>query len=127
MTTTHQKQKGRDSGKSATPTTTAYGSSVGNGSSRADVLHSIVSTFPGITAADQRRRIVAALEQLGSLTTFEMMRHLDCYDPRPRIHELRHEHGYAISTIMRAEQTESGVMHRVGVYVLKARPGRGVA
>lgn len=88
---------------------------------RHNTLRQILNTFPGISAADQRRRIIAALEQLGSLTTFEMMRHLDCYDPRPRIHELRHQHGYGIDTFMRAEQTESGVLHRVGVYVLTSK------
>jgi hypothetical protein len=56
--------------------------------------------------------------ELGSITTFEAMRFLDVFDPRPRIHELRHTDGHPIRTTMRAGQTESGVVHRVGVYAL---------
>ncbi|MFJ2994968.1 helix-turn-helix domain-containing protein [Pandoraea sp. NPDC087047] len=57
------------------------------------------------------------------MATFELMRYLDCYDPRPRIHELRHNHDYEIRTVVRAERRESGAMHRVGVYVLQAQSG----
>ncbi|WP_227743207.1 helix-turn-helix domain-containing protein [Burkholderia cenocepacia] len=39
------------------------------------------------------------------------------------MHELRHRHGHHITTAMRAEQTESGVLHRVGVYFLSSGGG----
>jgi len=45
---------------------------------------------------------------------------LDCYDPRARVHELRNE-GKRIKTVMRQEQTESGVHHSVGVCILEGR------
>lgn len=58
------------------------------------------------------------MERLGSVTSYEGSRFLDCYDPRARVHELRRA-GKDIKTIMRAEQTESGIFHRVGVYLLE--------
>jgi hypothetical protein len=74
--------------------------------------------MPGNDTYTQRRRMLTAIQKLGSVTTFEGSRFLDCYDPRARIHELRRE-GSRIKTIMRAEQTESGVIHRVGVYLME--------
>ena len=68
---------------------------------------------------------MAAMQELGHVTTHEAMRLLDVYDPRPRIHELRHKHGASISTATRIEQTESGVPHRIGVYFLSS--GKGAA
>ena len=64
------------------------------------------------------------MKETGSITTFEATRLLDVYDPRPRVHELRHQFGYPITTAMRAEQTESSVLHRVGTYFLTAEKGR---
>ncbi|AKM44356.1 hypothetical protein NL30_30120 [Burkholderia contaminans] len=89
-------------------------------SARKQCLALILTRLPGNDAATQRARLLAAMRELGSITTFEAMRFLDVFDPRPRIHELRHSHGYKISTTMRAEQTESGVVHRVGVYILSS-------
>lgn len=87
-------------------------------SNRETQLRAILARFSGIDANAQRTRLVSAMRELGSVTTFEAIRLLDCYDPRPRIWELRHLHGYKIKTHMRAEQTESGVFHRIGVYFL---------
>lgn len=84
-------------------------------------LKRILCKMRGNNSATQRARLLAAIHELGSITTFEATRYLDVYDPRPRIYELRHHYGYRIVTIMRAEQTESGVLHRVGVYVLRGR------
>lgn len=84
-------------------------------------LKRILCKMPGNNSAIQRARLLAAICELGSITTFEASRYLDIYDPRPRIYELRHDYGHRIVTIMRAEQTESGVFHRVGVYVIRAR------
>lgn len=85
---------------------------------REAALKNILARMPGNDTATQRARLLTAMYELGSVTTFEAMRYLDVFDPRPRIHELRHQYGYNIKTVTRAEQTESGVFHRVGVYVL---------
>lgn len=86
---------------------------------RAGQLAAILAAMPGNDTHTQRQRMLTAIQKLGSVTTFEGSRYLDCYDPRARIHELRRD-GSRIKTVMRAEQTESGVMHRVGVYLLEA-------
>lgn len=88
---------------------------------RQTMLAEILRAHPGNDSAAQRRRLLAAMQQTGHVTTFEAMRLLDCYDPRPRILELRRE--YSISTNMRQQETESGKTHRVGVYALNV-PGR---
>jgi hypothetical protein len=85
---------------------------------RAGQLAAILAAMPGNDTYTQRQRMLTAIQNLGSVTTFEGSRFLDCYDPRARIHELRRE-GSRIKTIMRAEQTESGVIHRVGVYLME--------
>ena len=87
-------------------------------SNRTGQLAAILTALPGNDTYTQRQRLLTAIKNLGSVTTFEGSRFLDCYDPRARIHELRRE-GNRIKTIMRAEQTESGVIHRVGVYLLE--------
>lgn len=88
-----------------------------NGGERTAALLAILHTMPGNSVAVQRNRMRAAMQRLGSVTTYESSRYLDCYDPRARIHELR-KSGTQIKTVMRAEQTESGVFHRVGLYML---------
>ena len=87
-------------------------------SNRAHTLAEILAAMPGNDTHIQRQRMLTAIQMPGSVTTFEGSRFLDCYDPRARIHELRRE-GSRIKTIMRAEQTESGVIHRVGVYLME--------
>lgn len=86
---------------------------------RVGQLAAILAALPGNDLSTQRQRMLTAMQKLGSVTTFEGSRFLDCYDPRARVHELRRE-GARIKTVMRAEQTESGVLHRVGVYLLEA-------
>lgn len=86
-------------------------------SNRIDQLAAILAAMPGNDPNTQRQRMVTAMQKLGSVTTFEGSRFLDVYDPRARVHELR-KGGSQIKTLMRAEQTESGVFHRVGVYLL---------
>ena len=88
-------------------------------SKRLRALAAILAALPGNDPHTQRQRMLTAMQKLGSVTTFEGSRYLDCYDPRARIHELR-KGGTGIKTVMRAEQTESGVMHRVGVYLLES-------
>ena len=79
-------------------------------------LAEILAAHPGNSCAVQCARIRAALSRF-SLTTFEAMRHLDVYDPRARVLQLRHA-GESITTTWSRITNESGHLHRVGVYVL---------
>lgn len=85
---------------------------------RQQKLAAILRRLPGNDCATQRARLMAAMQELGYVTAFEAMRVLDIFDPRPRVHELRHKHGAPITTATRIEQTESGALHRIGVYFL---------
>ena len=88
-------------------------------SQKRHALKALLRQYPGTSGKAQCQRIRAALSQF-SLTTFEAMRHLDCYDPRARVMQLRNQ-GERIDTHWEVIQTEAGVRHRVGVYTL--RPG----
>ena len=81
-------------------------------------LHGIRDRFKGDAAATQRDRLLAAMRELGSVTTYEAMRHLDIYDPRPRKLSLVRA-GYDVVTTWRHAETESGDKHRIGVYSLR--------
>ena len=81
-----------------------------------EALAEILAAHPGNTCTVQCARIRAALSRF-SLTTFEAMRHLDCYDPRARVMQLR-KAGECIDTHWTRVITEAGHSHRVGVYVL---------
>lgn len=85
---------------------------------RIEIFARILSTIPGTDCGAQRDRILKAIRDLGNVTSFEASRYLDCYYPPARVFELREE-GYNIKTLMRAEQTESGIFHRVGVWHLE--------
>lgn len=65
----------------------------------------------------QRLRALARM-RVGSVTTCELQRQYDIYDPPARICELRKE-GYKIDTVWTMDETESGVLHRVGRYALR--------
>lgn len=79
-------------------------------------LAEILAAHPGNTCAIQCARIRAALSRF-NLTTFEAMRHLDVYDPRARVLQLRNA-GESIATTWGRITTESGDEHRVGIYSL---------
>lgn len=83
---------------------------------RADFLRQLTATLPGVTAATQRQRIMAAL-RTGPLSTVEAIRFLDIIRPSARIAELRND-GHRIIATWRADATESGEPHRVALYVL---------
>lgn len=85
---------------------------------RRSSLESIFARHPGNGIACQRARLLMAMYELESVTTFEAMRYLDVFDPRPRIYELR-AGGYEIVTASRLQQTESGFHHRVGAYLIR--------
>lgn len=81
-------------------------------------LHGIRDRFKGEATATQCDRLLAAMRELGSVTTYEAMRHLDIYDPRPRKLSLVRA-GYDVVTTWRTTETESGEKHRIGVYSLR--------
>lgn len=83
-----------------------------------EALEAIRLATPGTDSKAQCARIRAALAQF-SITTYEAMRYLDCYDPRARVMQLRND-GARIATHWETIVTESGDRHRVGLYVMGA-------
>lgn len=88
-------------------------------SAKRAALAAICKAHPGTSSTTQCERIREALAQF-SITTFEAMRYLDCYDPRARVMQLRNA-GEPIVTHWRTVTTESGDRHRVGLYALDNR------
>ena len=85
---------------------------------RAAVLADLLRVMPGNGSEIQRHRMLTAMQQLGSVTSYEGSRYLDCYDPRARVYELRLA-GHRINTVSQAMPTDSGGLRYVGVYVLE--------
>ena len=71
-----------------------------------EALASILKAHPGNSCAAQCARIRAALSRF-NLSTFEAMRHLDVYDPRARVLQLR-KAGERIETHRTSIVTEAG-------------------
>jgi hypothetical protein len=86
-------------------------------SARIMALHAIRDRHRGDTSAPQRARLLETMQTLGHCTTFEASRYLDIYDPRARKLELV-KAGHQTLTTWRTVETESGELHRVGVYSL---------
>lgn len=84
---------------------------------RVRALLAIRQQCPGNTCKDQSRRILVAMQQLGYVLTFEAMRFLDVFDPRPRKLELVAE-GWPVMLAWHRVETEAGEVHRVGAYYL---------
>jgi hypothetical protein len=84
---------------------------------RLQALHAIRDRHQGDATAPQKARLLEALQTLGHCTTFEASRYLDIYDPRARKLNLL-KAGFEIITTWRTVETESGELHRVGVYSL---------
>lgn len=80
-------------------------------------LKTLRDQFKGLDANTQAQRLLAAL-RLFPITTFEASRYLDVYHPAGRIKDLRNE-GHDILTLRVGTQTEAGVVHSVGRYVLQ--------
>lgn len=79
-------------------------------------LKQIRDEFIGTDARRQCDRLLAALARF-PITTFEAMRHLDVYHVPARVLQLR-KAGHSITTLRQTVQTEAGVPHRVGLYIL---------
>lgn len=80
-------------------------------------LKKIRDEFIGTSGRRQAERLLAAL-RLFPVSTFEAMRLLDVYHVPARILQLRKE-GHSILTLRQLVETEAGVPHRVGLYVLQ--------
>lgn len=89
---------------------------------RIATLHAIRDRHKGQACTTQKVRLLDALQTLEHVTTFEAMRYLDIYDPRPRKLALVRS-GFEIVTTWRRLETESGEPHRIGVYSLKRGTG----
>lgn len=88
---------------------------------RSQVFADLLAENTAANAVSQRQRLAKALIKLGSVTTFEAMRFLDIYDPRPRKLELLAQ-GFDIALMWDTTITEDGSKHRIGRYVLKGIP-----
>jgi hypothetical protein len=80
-------------------------------------LKNIRDQFTGNAGRRQCERLLAALTQF-PITTFEAMRHLDVYHVPARVLQLR-KAGHMIITLRQRVDTEAGVSHNVGLYVLQ--------
>ncbi|MFZ5483695.1 MAG: helix-turn-helix domain-containing protein [Pseudomonadota bacterium] len=87
-----------------------------NHAERTAVLWDILAEQPGNSARNQRARILAALHANGFLTSLECSRCLGIVHPPKRVHELR-QMGIRIATQWSHEPSETGELHRVGLYV----------
>lgn len=94
-------------------------------SSKIEALKSLRTQFTGVDAVSQCHLLLEAL-RLFTITTFEASRYLDIYDPRRRIKDLR-DRGHAIDTLKFVTETEAGVKHRIGRYLLVREAGQEVA
>lgn len=82
-------------------------------------LEAIRAQFKGTDCATQRTRLMEAFKCGLAISTFEAMRYLDIYFPPARIKELRDD-GERINTHWECIATESGDLHRIGLYVLES-------
>ncbi|OAD40303.1 hypothetical protein LPB72_18640 [Hydrogenophaga crassostreae] len=76
--------------------------------------------FKGTASRSQAARLLEALSRF-PISTFEAMRYLDVYHCPARILQLR-KRGHRITTHWQTTVTESGALHRVGLYVLEGQP-----
>ena len=73
------------------------------------------------TAEDQRQRLLAYVQEHGSVDTLTARRELDILMPAARVFELR-AMGYALPLIWVRRETDVGKVHRVGQYVWTGGP-----
>jgi len=77
----------------------------------------------GNSAADQRERLLAAIHERGSISTFESRRDLDIMHPSARIMELK-KRGEPIQTVRVPEVSPAGKVHNVARYYLASEAGK---
>lgn len=97
----------------------------GNDTTRKSLLQQIHAAFPGNSASVQRARLVAAMRELGHVTTTEARLFLEVMNPSQRVTELRNQ-GSEIETAWTLEPSEVGRdPHRQARYVLVPNQGGG--
>lgn len=84
---------------------------------RIKALTAIRDELPGCSARVQEARLERALRRW-ALTSFEMLKWLDLYDPRARIQGLRLK-GLSIVMVWVYIATDCGQKHRVGRYAIQ--------
>jgi len=85
--------------------------------SRVAALRRIRDAHVGNRGSTQAARLLDALHELGSVTTVEAVRFLDCPDPRARKMALV-KAGHQIVMVWDRAETESGIVHKFGRYSL---------
>lgn len=87
----------------------------------AEKLREIAKKIKGNETAAQRQRMMAAL-RLGGVTTVDGFRHLEIIRPAVVVQQLR-DSGENIVTLRISDETEQGIKHNVGLYVLEPKDG----
>lgn len=99
----------------------------GDGATRKDLLQQIHADFPGNCCEAQRARLLAAMREVGSISTTEARLFLEVMNPSQRVTELRNQ-GAEIDTAWTLEPSEAGRdPHRRARYVLIPNQGGGIA
>lgn len=80
-------------------------------------LNEINQNYSGNSAKQQCARFLAAL-RITNVTTFLAMRFLSIYHAPARAKELRIA-GHDLATVWVKQADENGVIHRIGMYVLR--------
>ena len=75
------------------------------------------SNFTDNSVGNQRSKLLAYLQEHGSITTIEARHILDIYYPPARAFELKQD-GYLIETVWHTWVSDYGTKHRIGRYVL---------
>ena len=86
--------------------------------SRVDRLVNIYRKCTGNHHTSQSVRMALALQELGSVSTYECRQLLDIYCPTARKSDLVRQ-GYRIETHWQSIESDCGQTHRVGLYVLR--------
>lgn len=88
-------------------------------------LRGLVKTIPGSTTAAQLKRLMEALRQY-PISSAEAQRWLGVYDPAARVWQLRHRYGHEVATCWWRGESESGTLHKIGLYSLlrEAKPAK---
>jgi len=89
-------------------------------------LKALREEFRGNSRDTQMRRLAEAFHRLTTVTTIEARRFLDILHPAGRVNELRQD-GLDIITLRERQETEAGIAHLVGRYVLRRRGPAGGA
>ncbi len=112
---TPEKKKGPSAANAQTPVQNGVDHTA---EARRVVLGKISAQCPGNAVQTQQVKCLTALQILGSLSTIEARRGLDVLHPAARIKELNDSGLVRTVTLRKAEQTECGRVHHVGLYVV---------